>query len=98
MKRAIIMSTALAVLVLGAGQVAAAADGKAIYDKSCGSCHNKGVAKAPKLGDKAALKGDSSSMTAEVIKGKGIMQPRAGTKLSDEELKAAVDYMLAQAK
>ena len=98
MKHAMVMSTALAVLMLGAGGVAAAADGKAIYDKSCGSCHNKGLAKAPKLGDKAALKGDSSSLTATVIKGKGIMQPRAGTQLSDEEIKAAVDYMLAQAK
>jgi cytochrome c5 len=98
MKHAMIMTTALAVLVLGAGQAAAAADGKAIYVKSCGSCHDKGVAKAPKLGDKAALKGDSVSLTASVIKGKGVMPPRAGTQLSDEELKASVDYMLAQAK
>ena len=98
MKHAIIMSTTLAILLLGAGEVAAAADGKAIYDKSCGSCHNKGLAKAPKLGDKAALKGDSATLTASVIKGKGVMQPRAGTQLTDEEIKASVDYMLAQAK
>lgn len=99
MKHAVIMSTTLAVLLLGAGGVAtAAADGKAVYDKTCGMCHNAGVAKAPKLGDKAALKGDSGSLTASVIKGKGVMQPRAGAKLSDEEIKAAVDYMLAQAK
>jgi cytochrome c5 len=98
MKHAIIMSTTLAILLLGAGEVAAAADGKAIYDKSCGACHNTGMAKAPKLGDKAALKGDSATLTASVIKGKGVMQPRAGTTLKDDEIKASVDYMLAQAK
>ena len=98
MKQAVIMSTTLAVLLLGAGQVAFAADGKAIYDKSCGMCHNTGMAKAPKLGVKDALKGDPDSLTASAIKGKGIMKPRAGTKLSDEEIKAAVEYMLAQEK
>lgn len=98
MKPAMIVAVALAVSVLGAGQAAAATDGKAIYDKSCGSCHNTGIAKAPKLGDKAALKGDASAMTASVIKGKGVMQPRAGAKLTDEEIKASVDYMFAQAK
>ena len=98
MKHAVIMSTTLAVLMLGAVQVASAADGKAIYDKSCGMCHNTGMAKAPKLGVKDALKGDADSLTASVIKGKGIMKPRAGTKLSDEEIKTAVEYMLAQGK
>ena len=97
MEQAMIICTATPALFLGAGQ-AAAADGKAIYDKSCGSCHNSGIAKAPKLGDKAALKGDVSAMTASVIKGKGIMQPRGGTKLSDDEIKASVEYMFAQAK
>lgn len=98
MKHTVIMSSTLAVLLLGAGEAAAAADGKAIYDKSCGACHNTGMAKAPKLGNKGALKGDSSTLTASVIKGKGVMQPRAGTKLTDEEIQASVDYMLAQAK
>ena len=96
MKRVMIMGTTLAVLLLGAGQAAFAADGKAIYDKSCGMCHNTGMAKAPKLGVKDALKGDADSLTASAIKGKGIMKPRAGTKLSDEEIKAVVEYMLEQ--
>jgi cytochrome c5 len=33
---------------------AMAADGKAVYDKTCVACHASGVANAPKLGDKAA--------------------------------------------
>ena|SRR5438046_59424 len=98
MKRALIVSTTLAVLLLAAGEIAAAPDGKAIYDKSCGLCHNTGMAKAPKLGDKAALKGDVAAMTASVIQGKGVMQPRGGAKLTDEEVKASVEYMFAQAK
>lgn len=99
MKNAMIMSVTTAALLLAlTGTASAAADGKAIYDKACASCHNKGVAKAPKLGDKSALKGDSATLTASVIKGKGIMQPRGGAQLSDEEVKASVDYMLAQAK
>ena len=98
MKHAVIMSTTLAMLLLGVGQAASAADVKATFDKSCGMCHNKGVANAPKLGVKGALKGDASSLTASVIKGKGIMKPRAGTQLSDEEIKAVVEYMLAQEK
>ena len=38
----------------GAIGVAHAADGKAVYDKTCVACHASGVANAPKLGDKAA--------------------------------------------
>ena len=95
MKHAMIMSTTLAMLLIGASQVASAADGKENYDKSCGKCHNTGMAKAPKLG---TLKGEADAMVASVIKGKGIMKPRAGTQLSDEEIKAVVDYMLSQTK
>ena len=95
MKHAMIMSTTLAALLLGAVQVASAAEGKAIYDKSCGMCHNSGMAKAPKLG---TLKGDADALTASVIKGKGIMKPRGGTQQSDEDIKAVVEYMLSQTK
>ena len=98
MKNAMIMSLTAAALLLALTGPASAADGKAVYDKACASCHNKGIAKAPKLGDKDALKGDSATLTASVIKGKGIMQPRAGAQLSDDDIKASVDYMLAQAK
>ena len=101
MKHALIALAAAAMLV-GGTQVAAAAEGKAIYDKSCASCHKSGVAKAPKLGDKAAWAAlnarGADDLTASVIKGKGIMQPKAGTKLSDADLKDAVEYMMAQGK
>lgn len=80
-----------------------AADGKAIYDKTCALCHAAGVANAPKLGDKAAwgprAATGKAAMMASVVKGKGAMPPRAGAAdLKDDDLQAAIDYMLAAAK
>ena len=93
MKRAILVIGAMAAsLTIGE---AAAADGKAVYGKSCAGCH---AAMPPKLGDKAAfqkLKKDAS--TAAVIKGKGAMPPKGGA-ASDADATAAVDYMFSQAK
>jgi cytochrome c5 len=100
MKHAIISSMALAML-FGICQIAAAADGKAVYDKSCASCHKAGVMKAPKTGDAAACdtlkKAGLDGLTASVIKGKGVMPPKGGA-ASDTDAKAAVEYLLAQCK
>lgn len=96
MKFSIIGVVSLAAL-FNVGQVAAA-DGKAIYDKSCGGCHN---AMAPKLGDKAAwaplIKRGDKDLTASVVKGKGAMPPKGGA-ASDADVKAAIDYMISAAK
>jgi len=96
MKLAIIGITTVATL-FSIGQVAAA-DGKAVYDKSCAGCH---AAMAPKLGDKAAwaplIKRGSKDLTASVIKGKAPMPPKGGA-ASDADVKAAVDYMISQGK
>jgi len=37
-------------------------------------------------------------MTANVLKGKGAMPPKGGSSASDAELRAAVEYMVAEAK
>jgi cytochrome c oxidase subunit II len=79
------------------------ANGKATYDTTCMACHSTGAAGAPKLGDKAAwaprLKQGIAAMHASALKGKGAMPPKGGnTGLSDEAVKAAVDYMAAAAK
>ena len=96
MKRALFVLGATAVLV-ATGQVAAA-DGKAVYDKSCAACHK---VMDPKLGDKAAwaprIKQGAAALTASAIKGKGAMPPKGGA-ASDADAKAAVDYMISQAK
>lgn len=81
---------------------AAAADGKAVYDKACVACHATGVANAPKLGDKAAwgprLAQGVDGLLQSVLKGKGAMPPKAGTTMSDAELRAGVEFMVSQAK
>lgn len=85
------------------GGDAFAADGKAIYDKTCVTCHASGVANAPKLGDKAAwaprIATGRDALVASVTKGKGAMPPKAGAaSLSDDDIKAAVDYLVGAAK
>ena len=82
---------------------ALAADGKAVYDRTCVACHASGVANAPKLGDKAAwaprIATGKDALVSAVVKGKGAMPPKAGAAdLKDDDIKAAVDYMISAAK
>jgi cytochrome c5 len=82
--------------------VVAAGAGAALYKQACTACHAAGIAGAPKSGDKAAWASrvglGVDTLTASVIKGKGIMPARGGSAGSDAEIKAAVEYMLAQVK
>ena len=85
------------------GKPAAAADGKAVYDKVCFACHAQSVAGSPKIGDKAAwaprIQTGMDSLVQSVIKGKGAMPPKAGNpSLSDAEIRAAIEFMTAQSK
>jgi cytochrome c5 len=79
----------------------AAVDGQAIYKASCQACHAAGVAGAPKLGDKAAwapriAKGNDAMYTS-VLKGLNAMPPKgACMSCSEDELRAAVNYMAEQ--
>jgi cytochrome c5 len=78
-------------------------DGKKVYDSACMACHATGAANAPKLGDKAAwaprLKTGADALYASVLKGKGAMPPKGGNAaLSDADVKAAVDYLVAGSK
>ena len=78
------------------------AAGEKLYKTACLACHAAGVAGAPKLGDKAAwaprLTQGVDPLVASVIKGKGAMPPRGASQGSDAEIRAAVDYMVAQSK
>ena len=86
-----------------AAPVAAAADGKKVYDSSCMACHATGAAGAPKLGDKAAwaprIAQGMDTLHANAVNGIRAMPPR-GTcaACSDDDLKAAVDYMVGVSK
>ena len=92
------LATATFAMLFGVGQ-AAAADGKVVFDKSCAGCHKL---MSPKLtGEKAKwdalLKQGKPALAASVIKGKGVMPPKGGA-ASDDDVKAALDYMLTQIK
>lgn len=80
----------------------AADAGKKIYDASCAACHASGVLGAPKFGDKAAwadrIKQGPALLHEHAIKGIRGMPPKGGSTASEDEIKAAVDYMTAAAK
>lgn len=88
--------------------VAAANDqGKSVYNKTCAMCHSSGAAGAPIPGDKAEwaprLEQGMDVLYTHAIQGftgaKGVMPARGGAaSLSDDEVKAAVDYMAEQSK
>jgi cytochrome c5 len=82
---------------------AALADGAATYKQACQACHMTGAAGSPKLGDKAAweprIAQGKDALYANAINGKGTMPAKGGrADLSDDAVKAAVDYMIAQSK
>lgn len=79
--------------------------GKRIYGATCAMCHASGLAGAPRPGDKAAwaIRGAQGKDTLykHAIEGftgeAGLMPPKGGNaSLGDEDVRAAVDYMLAQ--
>ncbi len=81
--------------------------GKATYDAVCFVCHTPGAAGAPKLGDKLAW-APRIEKGVEVLHGgaingymgnAGMMPPKGGRPdIADEDIKAAVDYMVEAAK
>jgi len=82
---------------------AAATDGKTVFNRTCRMCHGTGMLGAPKFGDKEAwvdrIAKGKDTLYDHAINGFGKMRPRGGKKsLSDEEVKAAVDYMINAVK
>lgn len=82
---------------------AGAANGSKIYNSTCALCHAAGVAGAPAPGNKEdwapRIAQGSDMLYKHAMEGytgaKGMMPPRGGNlKLTDEEIKAAVDYMV----
>jgi cytochrome c5 len=80
----------------------AAGNGAAVYQQVCVACHAAGVAGAPKFGDKAAwaprIAQGLPTLVNNAIKGKGAMPPKGGSAAPDADIKAAVEYMVGQAK
>jgi cytochrome c5 len=79
------------------------AHGQQIYRQACAFCHDKGVAGAPKVGDVAAwsprLAQGMDTLYTVALRGKGAMPAKGGNpSLADADVKAAVDYLVAQAR
>jgi cytochrome c5 len=84
---------------------ASAADlvkGEKIYTATCLACHGAGVLGAPKFADKAAwqprLAKGHNVLQANALNGFNMMPAKGGNAmLKDDDVKAAVDYMLSKA-
>jgi cytochrome c5 len=85
-----------------AAGVSTNAVGDKLYHTVCFACHAVGAAGAPKFGDKAAwdpfIKTGLDTMLKKAISGVGAMPPRGGSQATDDELKAAIQYMVDAAK
>jgi cytochrome c5 len=81
--------------------------GKRTYDASCAACHEVGAHGAPRAGDVAAwaprLARGEESLYGAALHGKAsgdrLMPPRGGDpRLSDAEVRAAVDYLVTRSR
>ncbi len=100
MRFALSIIASLAALSCSAAQ---AADGKLVYAQACAMCHAQGVAGAPRLADKGAwqtrVASGRAALLASVLKGKGAMPAKGGNaSLSEADVKAALDFILAEVK
>jgi cytochrome c5 len=101
----------LAVLLVGCGgeqgptsddAAASAHPGEQTYTRFCFSCHAAGIAGAPRVGDANAwalriTRGQEALVTATIEGVPPGMPPRGlCSRCTDEELEAAVDYMISQ--
>ena len=76
--------------------------GDAVYNAACMACHATGAAGAPKVGDAAAwapriAKGKDALYASALggVAGTGMMAKGGCATCSDEEIHAAVDFMVA---
>lgn len=76
--------------------------GESTYQQACAMCHAAGVADAPIIGEQGAwaerIAEGRDVLISSSINGKGFMPPKGGqTQLSDEDVIAAVDFMIDRA-
>ena len=90
-----------------APRVASGIDGAQVYNTACMACHNAGIAGAPRTGDAAAwaprIEQGMDVLYARAIAGyqgsSGFMPAKGGNaSLGDDEVRAAVDFMVEQSQ
>jgi len=77
--------------------------GEEVYNASCNACHGAGVAGAPKTGDAGAwasrIAQGEATLVKHAIEGLNAMPPKGMCMTcSDDEIKAAVEYMVEQSQ
>lgn len=77
--------------------------GDAVYNAVCTACHSTGAAGAPKVGDAAAwgprIGQGLNTLIGHAINGFNAMPAKGGcASCPDEEIQAAVEYMVDQSK
>jgi len=82
---------------------APAGAGKVLYDQHCSACHARGVAGAPMPGGKDVwaprIAKGMEALYASALNGLNTMPPRGGKAgATDQEIKAAVDYMVSRSR
>ena len=80
---------------------AAKVDGKQVYETVCAACHGNAIPGIPHVGTKAdwsdRIKKGKDTLHKHAIEGFNTMPAKGGRgDLSDDEVKAAVDYMVNQ--
>ncbi|MEO5624205.1 MAG: c-type cytochrome [Dokdonella sp.] len=107
--RAAMQAAQAAAATAAASQVAygGTTDGKTIFGSLCHSCHETGVAGAPKVGDKTAwaprVAEGIETLVKHAIEGytgkTGVMPAKGGNPaLNDAQIKATVEWMVSQVK
>jgi len=76
--------------------------GEKIFGATCATCHGAGVLGAPKAGDKTAwgprIAQGKDTLYKHALEGFKMMPAKGGNAaLKDEEVKAAIDYMVSKA-
>lgn len=73
-----------------------------LYQGACLACHSTGAAGAPKIGDAAIWKERSAkgldALVSGAINGVGAMPPRGGSRYDDDQIRAVIEYILAESK
>jgi cytochrome c5 len=82
-------------------ETVAASPGRSTYEQACALCHAAGIGEAPIPGDASTwgerIEQGRETLISNALAGIGIMPPKGGQiQLGDDEVIAAVDYMIEQ--
>lgn len=107
MNKFVVGATAVMIGSFGLAQADEVSRGEQVFKGACIVCHGAGVAGAPKIGDKSAwgprIAKGVATLQQHALNGfqgqSGFMPAKGGRMdLSDEDVKQAVAYMMAQGR